>query len=85
MSTALLEAAAAVLGPIAADVVVVGAATIGLWITDPAAPKPRATVDVDVVVEVATRARYEAYAARLWERGFTEDTASGHDLPMAAR
>lgn len=40
MTVALLERAAAALGPLVDDVVFVGGATLGVWITDPAAPEP---------------------------------------------
>jgi predicted nucleotidyltransferase len=55
------------------EVVFVGGATITLWITDPAAPPPRPTKDVDVIVEVATRADYYAFEERLRAAGFTDD------------
>ncbi len=44
-----------------------------LWITDPAAPPPRPTKDVDVIVEVATRAEYHAFEQRLRDAGFRDD------------
>ncbi len=68
MSIELLELGAAVLGDLTDEVVFVGGATVTLWITDPAAPPPRPTQDVDVIVEVATRADYHAFEERL--RGF---------------
>lgn len=77
MSVALLEAAAAELGEVADEVVFVGAAVLPLLITDPAAPLPRATVDVDVVVDVRTRRGLRAFERRLEERGFVPDAASG--------
>jgi hypothetical protein len=49
VSIDLLERAAAALGPLADDLVFVGGATIELWITDPGAPGPRPTKDVDAV------------------------------------
>lgn len=55
MSVELLERAAAALGELSAEVVFVGGATVSLWITDPGAPPPRPTLDVDVVVEVSSR------------------------------
>jgi predicted nucleotidyltransferase len=74
MSTDLLELGATVLGDDLVDeVVFVGGATITLWITDPAAPPPRPTKDVDVIVEVATRADYYAFEERLRAAGFTDD------------
>ena len=55
MSAQQLEVAAELLGPMLGDVVFVGGATIYLWLTDPGAPPARATEDVDVICEVATR------------------------------
>jgi predicted nucleotidyltransferase len=75
MSIALLEQGAAALGVLLDDVVFVGGATVPLWITDPAAPPPRPTKDVDVTVEVATRAAYYAFEDRLRAAGFRNDEA----------
>ncbi|MBS1877983.1 MAG: hypothetical protein JST31_00565 [Actinobacteria bacterium] len=72
MSALQLEAASAVLGPLLEEVVFVGGATIYLWITDPAAPPVRATEDVDVVCEVASRVEYYRLGGRLRERGLQE-------------
>ncbi len=77
MSIALLERAARALGELVGDVVFVGGATIGLWLTDPAAPAPRPTKDVDVIVEVASRGRFAQFEKRLREHGFSEDRESG--------
>jgi hypothetical protein len=77
MTIALLERAADALGPLRGEVAFVGGATVGLWITDPAAPAPRPTKDVDVVVEITTRAGFEEFEARLRRRGFREDVDSG--------
>lgn len=77
MTVALLERAAAALGPLVEDVVFVGGATLGVWITDPAAPEPRPTLDVDVVLEVTSRGRFAAFEAKLRDRGFLEDQESG--------
>jgi predicted nucleotidyltransferase len=73
MSVELLELGAAVLGDLADEVVFVGGATVSLWITDPGAPSPRPTKDVDVIVEVATRADYHAFEERLRGAGFRDD------------
>jgi hypothetical protein len=43
MSITLIERAASVLDDLLEEVVFVGGATVGLWITDPAAPEPRPT------------------------------------------
>lgn len=51
----MLERAAEELAPFIDEVAFVGGATIALWITDQAAPEPRVTKDVDLVVEVASQ------------------------------
>lgn len=77
MSTELLELAEAALGELVAQVVFVGGATVGLWITDPAAPPVRPTDDVDVVVEVTSRSQFYDFEADLRGAGFHEDQQSG--------
>lgn len=77
MSVELLERAAQALEPLLGDVVFLGGASIVLWITDPAAPAPRPTKDVDVVVEVSSRAAFHAFEERLQSLGFKEDQESG--------
>lgn len=76
MNVELLELAAAELGELVADVIFVGGATIGMWVTDPAAPPERPTKDVDVVVEVATRPAFHRFEARLRDRGLSPDAGS---------
>ncbi|WP_035126009.1 nucleotidyl transferase AbiEii/AbiGii toxin family protein [Conexibacter woesei] len=76
MSIELLERGAAALGPLTDQVAFVGGATIALWITDPGAPAPRPTKDVDVVVEVTTRSALHAFETALRERGFSNDAES---------
>jgi hypothetical protein len=58
LSALQLETAARILGPVLDEVVFVGGATVHLWITEPGAPPARATEDVDVICEVATRVKY---------------------------
>jgi hypothetical protein len=77
VSIALLETASAALGDLIDHIVFVGGATVALWITDPAAPEPRPTKDVDVIVDVATRREYAAFGQRLREHRFREDEESG--------
>jgi hypothetical protein len=77
MTIELLERAAAALGEVRDEVVFVGGATIVLWITDPGAPPPRPTIDVDVIVEVTTRRGLIAFDKALRARGFREDIDSG--------
>lgn len=61
----MLERAAQELTPFLDEVAFVGGATIALWLTDPAGPKPRVTKDVDAVVEVATRVAWYRFEERL--------------------
>jgi hypothetical protein len=77
MSIALLELGASALGDLVREVVFTGGATVGLWITDPAAPEPRPTEDVDVIVEVTSRGRFIDFEHRLRGRQFREDQESG--------
>jgi hypothetical protein len=77
VSILLLEAAAAALGHLLAEVVFVGGATVELWITDPGAPPVRPTKDVDVVVEVTSRSAFYDFEARLRAQGFREDQEDG--------
>jgi len=72
----LLELAESALGELVEDVVFVGGATIGLWISDPRAPPTRPTDDVDVVVEVATRSDFYDFEAAPRAAGFREDQES---------
>jgi hypothetical protein len=76
VSIELLERAATVLGPLVEEVVFVGGASVVLWITDPGAPPPRPTLDVDVVVEVTTRLGYERFSEHMRARGLSEDAGS---------
>jgi Nucleotidyl transferase AbiEii toxin, Type IV TA system len=76
MSLDLLQRGAAALGPLVEQVAFVGGASIVLWITDPGAPAPRPTKDIDVVVEVATRSELHAFEARLRAQGFRNDIDS---------
>lgn len=65
--------AARLLGDLADEVAIVGGASVALLLTDPAAPDVRPTLDVDVIVEAATRHDYYRVADRLRARGFAED------------
>jgi hypothetical protein len=63
------------------QVVYVGGATTHLYLTDPAAPPPTATQDVDVVVDVHTRLVYETdLHEALRKIGAREDTSE--DAPI---
>lgn len=77
MSVVLLERAAEALGELRDEVVFLGGASVSLWITDPAAPAPRPTKDVDVVVEVASHPDLQRFEARLRDHRFREARESG--------
>lgn len=72
MSAQQLEIAAELLGPLLDEVVFVGGATVHLWLTEPGAPPARATEDVDVICEVASRTEYYWLGEKLRERGLQE-------------
>jgi hypothetical protein len=74
----LLRVVAEHLGPLRDRVVFVGGAAAGLLITDPGAPTPRPTKDVDIIVEVASLAEYNtALRDQLLDLGFAEDGEEG--------
>lgn len=52
------------------DAVFVGGATVPLFLTAPNAPSPRPTRDVDIIVEIATRAASYRFSDQLRKRGF---------------
>lgn len=58
----------------AGDMVFVGGAVVGLLLTDPAAPAPRYTDDVDVVIGPLSRVAFHQLEARLREAGHTQPT-----------
>ena len=72
----MLERAAQELEPFLDEVAFVGGATIALWITDQGAPEPRVTKDVDLVVEVASRAAWYRFEERLRAHGLRNDALS---------
>lgn len=76
----MLVRAAKALGPLKDEVVFVGGAVVDLFITDPAAPRPRFTEDVDVVVEVTTYGAWAEVGERLRALGFREDRREGAPL-----
>ena len=72
-NVALVETVARALGPLNERVVFVGGCAVGLLITDDARPIVRATQDVDIIAEIATRAAYYELADELRRVGFIED------------
>jgi hypothetical protein len=75
-----LIAAARRLRPLLGELVFVGGSVTGLLITDEAAGAPRATLDVDAIVEIMSYAEYVAFGNRLRALGFAEDTSE--DAPL---
>jgi predicted nucleotidyltransferase len=61
------------LGDLRDKVVFVGGCATGLFITDPAMPEVRATQDVDVIIEVASRMAYYRLEEELRRKGFKQD------------
>jgi hypothetical protein len=76
----MLVRAARALGGLREEVVFVGGAVVDLFITDPAAPRPRFTEDVDVVIEVMTHGEWARVGQRLRALGFREDQREGAPL-----
>lgn len=72
-SIELIKAAAEKLGAFREEVVFVGGAVVGLLLTDPAAPAPRFTRDVDVVMNLMSRMDFYRAEDRLRALGFTGD------------
>jgi predicted nucleotidyltransferase len=69
----LVQAVARALGALNDRVLFVGGCAAGLLVTDAARPPVRATVDVDLITEVASHADYYAFADSLRAAGFRED------------
>jgi hypothetical protein len=70
---AMLRLVAEQLGSLRDEVVFVGGTTLGLLLTDEAAPSPRPTKDVDLVVRAGSPAAYHhELRPRLLRLGFTE-------------
>jgi hypothetical protein len=65
------------LRPLLPELVFVGGATVELYLTDPAAARPRVTRDVDVICEAESRLAYHRLGDRLRELGFREDQSPG--------
>lgn len=68
---------AILLGDLADQCVFVGGAATGLLLTDPAIPNVRPTLDIDVIVELATTGEFYRLQDALRAKGFSEDMESG--------
>lgn len=77
VNLAMIRHVAARLGHLRDRVVFLGGAATALLITDSAAPDVRATIDVDVIVEIASRGDYYRLADSLRSAGFIEDVSEG--------
>lgn len=72
-NVASVELAAAALGDLMDELVLVGGCAVGLLVTDDARPPIRQTVDVDLLTEVAPLSNYYVLCERLREKGFKEN------------
>lgn len=68
------------LGKLRSEVVFLGGAATGLLITDKAAPEPRITMDVDVIVEISSLSQYYKLGELLKKQGFSEDMTDNAPL-----
>src|SRR3954471_11127613 len=75
-----IELVAAALGPLREQLVFVGGCAAGLLISDPAATPIRATLDVDLVVQVTALAAYHQMEEEFVRLGFRRDTTA--DAPI---
>lgn len=76
----LLEFVAEALGQLRERLVLVGGCATGLFITDTGSAPVRATRDVDVIVEVVSIPKYQAFGRELTEAGFKPDRSP--DAPL---
>lgn len=76
-SRSVLEAVAGLLEDLLPEVVFVGGHVAGLLVTTPVLRRFRATLDVDLLVRVTTRAEYRAMESRLRRLGLASDTRPG--------
>lgn len=67
-----VELAAAALGELLDELVLVGGCAVGLLVTDPARTPVRQTIDVDLLTEVTPVASYYTLCERLRTHGFAE-------------
>ncbi len=77
---AQLIRAAEALQPLLLELVFVGGCVTGLLLTDPGAPSPRGTMDVDAIAEITSYEQYSRFGDRLRTLGFTEDLREGAPL-----
>ena len=68
------------LRPLLEELVFVGGCVTGTLITDEAATRVRATMDVDTIAEITSYSENVRFGNRLRAVGFTEDTSEGAPL-----
>ena len=71
---------AMLLRPVLDKIVFVGGVVRGLLVTDSAVEGPRATDDVDAIVEISTLAQYQGFESELRTLGFKNDMRDGAPL-----
>jgi hypothetical protein len=77
----LLESAVFELGLALADVLtLVGGCLTPLLITDPGAPRPRVTIDVDLVVKSVTLREFDQFSEAMRTRGFRQGLVEGDPI-----
>jgi len=74
---AMLQEVATGFGSLLDEIVFLGGCATGLMIVDQAAPDIRASDDVDVIIEAATRHDYHDFSEQLRQLGFMEDRRDG--------
>jgi predicted nucleotidyltransferase len=72
--------AARLLGDLREKMAFLGGATTGLLITDPAAPEPRPTIDIDVIIEIISITEYYQLEAVLRSLGFKQSMEKGDPI-----
>jgi hypothetical protein len=75
-----LKTVARALGDLCGQVVFLGGAVVDLYATDPAAPEPRPTMDVDCIIDISTRSGYAELEDTLRRKGFVNDRSQGAPL-----
>lgn len=76
----ILRRVAKKLGPILEDVVFVGGAITSFLLTDKAQPEIRPTIDIDVIIEIGSKADYYKLEDQLRKQGFRN--AIGQNQPI---
>jgi hypothetical protein len=76
-SIEMLQIIANGLGDLLQDVVFVGGAIVGLYATDKAAPEARSTIDVDCIIELASKTELNKLEELLRSKGFRNDMSKG--------